>query len=71
MEENCISYSYFKSSPRVLYNNRKERIRKELETILLKIPTNQGLYTKIYTHSCTHTKLCITTVKDVQLCIHL
>ena len=46
-------------NPRNIYCSKKERIRKELEIILLKIPTNQGLYTQIYTsgysHNCTHT----------------
>ena len=53
-------------NPRNIYISRKERIRKELETTLLKIPTNKGLYTQIYTvgysHSCTHTQQYITTV---------
>ena len=37
-------------NPRIIYKQQKERIKKELETTLLKIPTNQGLYTQIYTY---------------------
>ena len=32
-------------NPRNIYSSKKERIRKELETTQLKIPTNHGLYT--------------------------
>ena len=45
-------------NPKNIYSNKK-KIRKELKTTLLKIPTNQGLDTRIYTagysHSYTHT----------------
>ena len=35
-------------NPKIIYNSKKERINKELETTILKILTNQRLYTQIY-----------------------
>ena len=35
-------------NPKIIYNSKKERINKELEITILKILTNQRLYTQIY-----------------------
>ena len=65
MDKDCISHSYFKN---IQKKKKKKELRKELETTLLKIPTNQELYTQIYItrypHSGTHTH------NHILSCIH-